>query len=165
LQSRGIEDYMVLSPGGGWRAKCWPAERFGQLAEQIRGKLGLRSVINFGPGEENLADAVRAAAHGADPHPFCGTLGQLMALLSNARCVIGGDTGPLHLADALRTPVVGIYGPTNPERNGVYFQPGVVLRAANAETTHKRLDTPHPSLLQIGVDQVFDAVLRAGAGG
>jgi len=164
LSEHGITEYFVLSPGGGWRAKCWPPERFGQLAERIRSKLGLRSVINYGPGEEDLAEAVRENAKESGPYPFCGNLGQLMALLRNARCVIGGDTGPLHLADVLLTPVVGIYGPTNPARNGIYFQKGVALRAANVETTHKRLDTPHPSLLEISVDQVFEAVLRAGAG-
>jgi len=164
LNEHGITEYLVLSPGGGWRAKCWPPERFGQLAERIHSKLGLRSVINFGPGEEELAESVSAHAGSASPFSFCGNLGQLMALLRNARCVIAGDTGPLHLADVLLTPVVGIYGPTNPARNGIYFQKGVVLRAANVETTHKRLDTPHPSLLKISVDQVFDAVLRAGAG-
>ena len=165
LQKQGIEDYVVLSPGGGWRAKCWPADRFGQLAGLIHRKLGLRSIINYGPGEDDLAETVRKSAGEANPVGFCGTLGELMALLLNARCVIAGDTGPLHLADALRAAVVGIYGPTNPERNGIYFQPGVVLRAANSETTHKRLDTPHPSLLQISVDEVFEALLRAGAGG
>jgi ADP-heptose:LPS heptosyltransferase len=164
LCERGIKEYFVLSPGGGWRAKCWPPERFGQLSERIYSKLGLRSVINYGPGEEDLAEAVRANSGDSDPYPFCGNLGQLMALLRKAHGAIAGDTGPLHLADALLTPVVGIYGPTNPARNGIYFQKGIALRAANVETTHKRLDTPHPSLSQISVDEVFEAVMRAGVG-
>ena len=158
LRGQGIERYLVLSPGGGWRAKCWPADCFGQLAARIYKSLGCRCVINYGPGEEDLAEMIRASAGDANPIAFCGTLGQLMALLSNALCVVAGDTGPLHLADALRTPVVGIYGPTNPERNGLYFQEGSVLRAPNAETTHKRLDISHPSLLQISVEDVFDVI-------
>lgn len=158
LREKGIEPYLVLSPGGGWRAKCWPADRFGRLAAQIHTSLGFRCVINYGPGEEDLAETICANAGDANPFAFCGTLGQLMALLRNALGVIAGDTGPLHLADALRTPVVGIYGPTNPERNGLYFQDGSVLRAPDAETTHKRLDISHPSLLQISVEDVFDVV-------
>lgn len=158
LHEQGIESYLVLSPGGGWRAKCWPADRFGRLAVEVHNTFGYRCVINYGPGEEDLAEAVRANAADARPFAFCGPLGQLMALLRNAHCVIAGDTGPLHLADALRTPVVGIYGPTNPERNGPYFQDGGVLRAPNAETTHKRLDIAHPSLLQISVSNVLSVV-------
>jgi lipopolysaccharide heptosyltransferase I len=165
LRRKGIERYLVLSPGGGWKSKCWPAQRFGELAKRVSAELGLRAMINYGPGEENLAEAVSASAGEANPLPYCGSLGQLMALLKNARCVIAGDTGPLHLADALRAPVVALFGPTNPARNGPYFQPGAVLRAPNVQTTYKRHDSPHPSLLQITVDEVFDAMRRLGVAG
>jgi heptosyltransferase I len=163
LHSKGIEKYILLNPGGGWASKCWPKERFGELSKRISSDLGIRSVINYGPGEESLASAVCASAGDAKPLPYCGSMGQLMALLKLARCVIGGDTGPLHLADALRTPVVALFGPTNPARNGPYFRPGIVLRAQNVQTTYKRHDAPHPSLLQISVDEVFNAVRRLGS--
>jgi len=164
LKSAGIESYVVLSPGGGWRAKCWPAERFGALCQKIRESLNLRCVINYGPGEESLANAVKSFSGNAQPVIYDGDLGPLMALLQSAQCIVGGDTGPLHLAIALGTKAVAIYGPTNPARNGPYPPQPIVLRDPEAITTHERESQTSPSLLKISVDQVFDAVRhRLGA--
>ena len=154
----GTEEYIVLSPGGGWRSKCWPAERYGLLAQRILQQLGLRSVINVGPGEQDLAAKVADAAGDAQPIQFTGSLGQLMALLKNASAIVAGDTGPLHLADALRTRVVAIFGPTDPARNGPYRCSGVVLRWEGAATTYKRETEPDESLLHISVDEVMKAI-------
>jgi heptosyltransferase I len=164
LASDGINSYIVLGPGGGWRSKCWPAERFGELCRKIREELNLRCVINYGPGEESLAAAVKSASGKAEPVLYDGELGQLMALLHGARCIVGGDTGPLHLAIALGTKAVAIFGPTNPARNGPYPPQPFVLRDPTAATTHKRESGTNPSLLKISVVQVFDALkLRLGA--
>ena len=164
LAAAGITKYIVLSPGGGWRSKCWPAERFGELCQKIRQELNLRCVINYGPGEEPLAAAVKFASGNAEPVIYDGELGQLMALLQGAQCIVGGDTGPLHLAIALGTKAVAIFGPTNPARNGPYPPQPFVLRDPAATTTHKRETETNPSLLKISVAQVFDAVkLQLGA--
>jgi hypothetical protein len=80
-------------------------------------------VINYGPGEEALAEAIKVASRSADPVAYSGTLEKLMALARNALCVVGGDTGPLHLAVAVGTPSVSIYGPTDPARNGPFPNP------------------------------------------
>jgi len=160
LVAAGIDRYVVLSPGGGWRSKCWPAKRFGELCRKIREDLNVRCVINYGPGEENLAAAVKSASGNADPFLYDGELGQLMALLQGAQCIVGGDTGPLHLAIALGTKAVAIFGPTNPTRNGPYPPQPFVLRDPEADTTHKRETQTNPSLLKISVAQVFDAVQR-----
>jgi len=158
LKAAGIESYIVLSPGGGWRAKCWPAERFGALCQKIREHFNLRCVINYGPGEESLANAVKSFSGNAQPIIYDGELGPLMALLQGAQCIVGGDTGPLHLAIALGTKAVAIYGPTNPARNGPYPPQPVVLRDPEAQTTHERESQTSPSLLKISVDQVLSAV-------
>lgn len=158
LTAAGIQQYIVLSPGGGWRSKCWPAERFGTLCKKIHESLNLRCVINYGPGEESLAAAAKSASGNANPIVYDGELGQLMALLQGAQLIVGGDTGPLHLAIALGTKAVAIFGPTNPARNGPYPPQPFVLRDPQAETTHKRGTETSPSLLNISVDQVFDAV-------
>ena len=158
LQKLGLDRYVVLSPGGGWRSKCWPPERFGQLSQLIRDSLGLRCVVNYGPGEEDLALAVRECSGDADPVPYNGPLGPLMALLSNASCIVGGDTGPLHLAIALGAPAVALFGPTDPARNGPYRTDDIVLRAPNVVTTYSRSDQTHSSILQIQVPEVFVAV-------
>jgi heptosyltransferase I len=158
LQEEGLTRYVVLSPGGGWRAKCWPAERFGALCQRIRGELGLPCVINYGPGEKALASEVQEASGGAKPIQYDGETGPLIALLRNSQCIVGGDTGPLHLAVALGTPAVALFGPTDPARNGPYPPGDIVLRSPNAATTHSRLNTTDPSLLELSVDAVFAAV-------
>jgi heptosyltransferase-1 len=165
LQGLSIGRYVVLSPAGGWRSKCWPPDRYGALCRKIRTHLGLRCVLNHGPGEEDCASAVKAASGGAEPIAYNGSLGQLMPLLRNAVCIVAGDTGPLHLAVALGTPAVALFGPTDPARNGPYRTAGapgtdIVLRSPNAVTTYKRGDLPDPSLLEIEVDDVFAAVRR-----
>src|SRR5437016_10555148 len=150
LKRNRIDTYVVLSPGGGWSSKCWPPERYGELCREINRSLGLRCIINHGPGEEARLSRVKAASGDSDPLIYNGTLGALMALLRNALCVVGGDTGPLHLAVALGTPVVALFGPTDPARNGPY-RPGarsakdLVLRSRNAVTTYKRGDQPDAS--------------------
>jgi heptosyltransferase I len=169
LRASGVERFVVLSPAGGWRSKCWPPDRYGALCKNIRGNLGLRCVLNYGPGEENVVSAIKVASGEADPIAYNGSLVQLMALLRNAVSVVGGDTGPLHLAVALGTPAVAIFGPTDPARNGPY-RPGarsgsvapidIVLRSPRAETTYKRGDQPDPAILEIDVETVFDAVRR-----
>ena len=164
LHAAGIDLYVVLSPGGGWRSKCWPAQRFGELCQKIRKELNVPCVINYGPGEESLAAAVKSSSGNSDPFLYDGELGPLMALLQGALCIVGGDTGPLHLAIALGTKAVAIFGPTNPARNGPYPPQPFVLRDPAAATTHKRESETNPPLLKISVAQVFDAVkLHLGA--
>lgn len=164
LDSQNVKKYFVLSPGGGWMSKCWPAERYGHLHRRLTALpafAGWRGVVNFGPGERKLAEAVRLVAGEPEPLLLFTDLPQLMALLQRAEFFVGGDSGPLHLAVALGTPVVGLYGPTDPARNGPYSSSDVVVRNARPEeTTYKRYDTPAPSMRSITVDQVVAAVLR-----
>jgi heptosyltransferase-1 len=156
----GLDEYCVLCPGGGWQAKCWPAERYAELCLRIRNELGFRCVINYGPGEEKLAASVRTASGKAEPVVATGSVSQLMALLRPAKVVVGGDTGPLHLAVALGAPAVALYGPTDPRRNGPYPTGDIVLRSPDARTRHTRGETPDASMLRITVDAVAEAVRR-----
>ena len=168
LRGSDVERYVVLSPGGGWRSKCWPPDRYGALCKKIRATLSLQCVVNYSHGEEDMASSIKAASGDADPIAYNGSLVQLIALLRNAVSVVGGDTGPLHLAVALGTPAVAIFGPTDPARNGPYRPGGsgsassvdIALRSPHAVTTYKRGDQPAPSILEIDVDAVFEAVRR-----
>jgi heptosyltransferase I len=168
LQAQSLERYIVLSPGGGWRSKCWPAARFGALCPKLRESLQLRCVVNSGPGDDDLAAALVGVSGDAAPFVFRGNLGELMALLRGAACIVAGDTGPLHLAAVLGTPTVALFGPTDPARNGPYRvgeaqeneHRDIVLRVPGVRTTHKRDSQAHPSMLALSVDQVFDAVCR-----
>lgn len=160
LRKENLNSYIALSPGGGWRSKCWPADRFGALCQLIRKEMNLRCVVNYGPGEEGLFTAIKNSSGNAEPVAWDGELGCLMAMLKNARCVVGGDTGPLHLAIALRTPAVALFGPTDPARNGPYPPNEIVLRSPSAKTSHSRVAATDSSMLELSVEDVFAAVVK-----
>ena len=158
LAERGIGDYIVVSPGGSWRAKCWPAERYGEFCREFEKRNSLPAVVIHGPGEEALAEKVCRAAIPATPVVIATTIEELMGLLAHARCVIAADSGPLHLAVALGTQVVGLYGPTDPARNGP-FAPGAVIisEARPEEISYKRRTSYSAAMLRITVEQVVEA--------
>lgn len=161
LEACGVQDFFLLSPGGGWRSKCWPPQRYGELHRRLAERYGLRGIVNCGPGEAALADAVRAEAGAPEPLVCSLDLAELMAALRRARFFVGGDTGPLHLAVALGTPVIGLYGPTDPARNGPYASADVVISNARPEErTYRRSETHADSMLAISVAQVLDGVAR-----
>jgi len=155
LAEHGIGDFAILNPGAGWGAKRWPAERYGEVACKLA-NLGVRSILNYGPGEEELVRAAEAASGGTACAMSC-TITELIALTRRARLFIGGDTGPLHLAAALQVPVVAIYGPTDPARNGPYGTRSVVLRSVESITSHARRAATDEGLLAIGSDKVVKA--------
>jgi heptosyltransferase-1 len=111
-------EYAILNPGGGWPTKLWGPERFGKLADAIWSQSGLHSLVTFGPGEEELARRVVTASESGKVQLANLSLKGFFALARNARVYIGGDTGPTHLAVAAKTPIVGLFGPTEWWRNG-----------------------------------------------
>ncbi|MGC1976767.1 MAG: glycosyltransferase family 9 protein [Candidatus Sulfotelmatobacter sp.] len=167
LAQHHVRDFAILNPGAGWGAKRWPAERYGEVARRLADQ-GVRSILNYGPGEEELARKADAASGGIAEAMSC-SVSELIALTRRARIFIGGDTGPLHLAAALRVPVVAIFGPTDPARNGPYGTRSVVLRSAESVTSHARRAEPDEGLLTIGSDEVLAAArellsVQAGVG-
>jgi len=155
LAEKNISDFAVLNPGAGWGAKRWPAERYGDVARKLA-NLGLRTILNCGPGEQELAQAAQSASGDTAESMHC-TITELIALTRRARLFIGGDTGPLHLAAALGIPIVAIFGPTDPARNGPYATRSIVLRNPSSATTHARRSQPDQGLMEISVDAVFAA--------
>lgn len=159
VAQHGVGEYAILNPGAGWGAKRWPAQRYGEVARQLA-KDGLRCLVNFGPGEEDLFQQVNAAS-GAVVRPTKPSITGLIALTRRAKLFIGGDTGPLHLAAALQVPVVAIFGPTDPARNGPYRASNaarsIVLRNPASPTTHARNPHPDEGMLEISVDSVVSA--------
>jgi lipopolysaccharide heptosyltransferase I len=152
----GQERFALISPGGGWGSKVWPAERLGRVAAELGRAAGLTTIVNASPGGSREADEVAAASEGFARAVPC-SIGQLVALTRRAVVVIGGDTGPLHLAAALGRPVVGIYGPTDPQRNGPYGTRSRVLRDAESVTSHKRRHEVEAGMLKITVEEVVEA--------
>jgi heptosyltransferase I len=153
-----VKDFVILNPGAGWGAKRWPSERYGQVAKELA-KDGICSLVNYGPGEEDLAVAVEAASEGAARKIFC-SISELIALTRRTHLLIGGDTGPMHLAAALKIPVVAIFGPTNPARNGPFGTRSIVLRSASSMTDHTRHREPEQGLLEITAGEVMDAARK-----
>ena len=159
LAAQGTANYWVALPGGGWAGKLWPAERYGELCLEVERRFGFRALLVGGAGEEKLAQAAISAAKAAAPIRFPTTLPELMAVLAEARFVVGGDTGPLHLAAALGVPVVGLYGPTDPAQTGPYTRKAVIVRNARPEETSYRFSaSPSRAMLSITVAQAFAAV-------
>jgi len=150
-----IEKFALLNPGAGWGAKQWPAERYGEVAKQLS-TLNLRCLINYGPGEQALAETAETSSRGHG-EAIQLSLTQLIAFTRRAALFIGGDTGPTHLAAALKVPVIALFGPTDPARNGPFATPSIVLRNQLSSTSHKRREQPDPGLLAITVDEVVAA--------
>jgi heptosyltransferase-1 len=113
------QPYVILAPGTNWPSKCWPVERFGELAAELSQK-GIIPVITGGASDTSLAAAIRNACPAAVNLTGKTTLKELAFLMKGASCFVGGDTGPMHLAAAVQTPVVALFGPTDPGRNGPY---------------------------------------------
>ena len=158
LSQFSTPQFAIVNPGAGWGAKCWPAERFGEVAVALRER-GLTVIINYGPGEETLAHAVHQASH-ASALPVKCSVGELISLTRRASLFIGGDTGPMHLAAALRVPVVALFGPTRPERNGPYATRSIVLRSPESVDNSSHIDRPDEGLLSIQPQAVIDAADR-----
>lgn len=164
LRAHGLDEFFILSPGGGWESKCWPVERYAELHDTLVQQRSWRGVINVGPGEELLAAAIERLAGAAKPMRLATRPRQFIALARRARLVISGDTGPLHLAAVLGTPVVGLYGPTDPVRNGPYgARVAVVYNPGVAPVTYKHARGYSPAMLSISVEQVLTAVERLTA--
>jgi heptosyltransferase-1 len=155
----GVErDFAILNPGAGWGAKQWPAERYGHVANELK-RDGIRSLVNYGPGEEQLAAEVESASAGA-AHKISCSISELIALTRRAQLFVGGDTGPMHLAAALQVPVVAIFGPTNPARNGPFGTSSIVLRSPASMTDHARRRDPEKGLLTISSEEVIEAARK-----
>jgi ADP-heptose:LPS heptosyltransferase len=154
--------YAVLNAGAAWPNKRWPAERFGALASVLHRRHGLVSLITWGPAERGLAEAVVAASDGTARLAPPTTVADLAVVLRNAALVVSGDTGPLHIAAAVGVPLVGLYGPTWPERNGPWDPDDeVISRADQCRCHHKRRClTGAPCIETISVDEVSAAADR-----
>ena len=155
LASSGTRPVALINPGAGWGAKRWPVERYGKVARGLMER-GFRILVNAGPSEEPMADVIVKETSGA-AIPLATTLDQLIAVSRRIALCVAGDTGPLHLACALGRPVVGIYGPTDPSRNGPFGTEFRVLRSPESKRDHRRLEAPEAAMLSITPEDVLQA--------
>ena len=138
LAASGRPRHIAFYAGAGWETKRWPAEHFAALARKLAERRAqgaippLPIILFWGPTEEGLcrsivekADLPVSQFRLSPPTD----LRRLAVLLREAAVVVGGDTGPVHLAAALGVPVVGIYGGSDPVRNGPWGDGNVVVQA------------------------------------
>ena len=110
--------FAILNPGCTWPTKLWGAERYGRLADELWSHHGLPSLVTYGPGEAELANTVLAASVSGKARAVTLSLKGFYELAKRAQVYVGSDTGPMHLAIAAGTPIVGLFGPTEWWRNG-----------------------------------------------
>jgi len=146
--------FLLIHPGAGWASKRYPPERWGEVARRLREATGLSTWVPVAPGEEGLAAGVEAAGGGA-VRTMPADLPILAALLRRARLVMGGDSGPTHLAHALGTPVLMLMGPTDPARHGPYGAPERALwKLLPCSFCYRRFEETKACLLEIPAERV-----------
>ena len=129
----------LINPGAAWPNKRWDPQRFGAVAAFRREVRGFAPFVLWGPGEEAQARAVIDASSGAARQAPATRIADLVALCRRASLMISGDTGPLHIAAAVGTPIVSIFGPTDPQRNGAWSPlDAVVSRYESCECHYDR---------------------------
>jgi len=155
-----ITDFVLINPGGGWVTKQWSPSRFAELAGRLTDD-GLQVVLTWGPGEESIAEEI--SSHSTVTRVES-NLTELVALCEKAKLFIGGDTGPMHFAASVGTPVVSIFGPTSSDRNGPFRREDIVVeRRMPCRPCYERDACPleHLDCLgEITVDQVHEACRR-----
>lgn len=157
-----MEGAVGLAPAAVWgESKRWPAAQFGALARRIRER-GLEAVTVIGPGEEALGRKVSDAAGGELPVVGAETdVAGLAGILARLLVLVGNDSGPMHVAAAVGTPAVALFGPTNPNRTGPIGDRHVVLQHPIdcAPCGHRRCPLGHSACLHdLPVDTVEDAL-------
>lgn len=157
LGAFGIEDFIILNPGGGWQSKCWAPENYASLIRIFSSEFSGDFILTGSPAEESLIEQIIRDSGVARARYFPSTLTQFIALARRARLLVAGDTGPLHIAAALRTPVVAIFGPTNPARNGPFSPRDMVLwKRGPIDYTRRAVDAGYIAGISV------EAVVAAG---
>lgn len=151
--------YAVINGAASWVSKQWPAERFGRVARYLGEQYELPTVVTWaGPREASIADQIVAKSGGRAMLAPATTLPHLTALLRRARLMISSDTGPLHLAAAVGTPCVGLYGPTRVENSGPYGPEHVTLQVGCPPELNRRQRRLDDSMMRrITTEQVCEA--------
>jgi ADP-heptose:LPS heptosyltransferase len=162
IDANGLSSGLVvaLNTGGGWYTKRWPLDRFAALGDRLADAYGARIVLTWGPGQRSDAESIRLAMKQKAIIPPATTLGELAALLKRMSMVVSNDSGPMHLSAAMGTPVLGIFGPTNPLLQGPYGPNHAVIRNETVPCLGCNLtECPiqHPCMQELSVDAVFAA--------
>lgn len=169
LGEQGIGDgpFAVFNPFSRWASKEWPAARFHELARLFHAEFASPIIVTGGPSEAERAGAFAAACEPVRVIPAAGALDLpgLFCLLKRARVMVSVDSGPMHAAAAVGTPVVALFGPTLPERCGPWGQGHVVLQAARPHSHHAYRRAGAESLMgRLRIEEVAQALREKWVG-
>jgi heptosyltransferase-1 len=157
LAATGTERFMVINPGGGWQSKCWAPENYSELLRRLQDEFAGDFLLTGSSEEAPLIQRIVESASVPRARYFPAAITQLIALIRRAALFLGGDTGPLQLAAAVGTPVVAIFGPTNPQRNGP-FSPLDITLWNRAPIDYTRRNAAAGYMAGITVDSVLAAI-------
>jgi heptosyltransferase-1 len=151
--------YAVVNSAASWKSKQWPADRFGRVARYLGEQHELPTVVAWaGSREAAIAQQIISKSGGHAIEAPATSLPQLATLMRRARLVIGSDTGPLHLAAAVGTPCIGLYGPTRVENSGPYGPQHITLQADCPRFSSRRQRQADDSAIRrITIEQVCEA--------
>ena len=152
-----------ISAGGGWYTKRWALEKFAELADLLVERYRTTIILTWGPGQLPEAERMRSLMHHEAFIPPATTLPQLGALLKRCAVVVSNDSGPMHIAAAVGTPVLGIYGPTNPVLQGPYGGKHVTVRREGLPCLGCNLVScpiGHPCMKELTTDMVLEGFKR-----
>ncbi|MDA0658664.1 MAG: glycosyltransferase family 9 protein [Planctomycetota bacterium] len=153
--------YALVNCGAGWPSKIWPAQRFARLARFLGQRYRLPSLVVWhGPEEFRISQDVALRSGGHAVTAPATTLLQLASLCRQARLCVASDTGPLHLAAAVGTACVGLYGPTQPEICGPYGERHEVVESRDKERFRWPKSPQNRSMQDIDVARVCGACER-----
>ena len=157
----GMRSFAVINPGAGWPSKVWSPERYAQVANALADQFNLPSVVVWaGEEEKQMATEIVAGTKENYAYLACDTsLTELRILVDRASLFVGSDTGPLHLAAAVGTPCVAIFGPTDPARCGPYGERHISLHRPMPDNQQLR-SNDNRAMLQIQADEVIAACRR-----
>jgi lipopolysaccharide heptosyltransferase I len=157
LARLAARDFMIINPGGGWKAKRWAPENYALLLRHLESRFSGKFLLTGSPEEIELISGILKSAGTKRAFYFPSSIVQFIALARRAKLFLGGDTGPLHLAAAVGTPLVAIHGPTDPARNGPFNKADIALYN-QAPVNHSRRDPNAAYIEGISVERVAAAI-------
>lgn len=164
LEHRGLsmdQPYIVVAPGARWAVKEWPIGNFAQLATRLS-EVGLPVVLIGAPNDASKGESIKSVATSSQVVNMIGqtNLLELIELIGHSAFYISADTGPLHIANALKRPLIALFGPTSPDRTGPYG--GAYVHIIKSPTSRATVEEPliddPECMAHITVDQVMDEV-------
>ena len=150
-------DFMIINPGGGWKAKRWAPENYALLLRRLEAWFSRKLLLTGSPDEQELILGILKSGGTRRAFYFPSNVVQFIALARRAQLFLGGDTGPMHLAAAVGTPLVAIHGPTDPARNGPFNSADIALYN-RAPVNHSRRDPNADYIEGISVECVEAAI-------